>query len=182
MDRLIDHRMLHKTTGEVDSEPLQSSPEWWRQPAGHGMRCDVTIVALSYMVIEAQRAAKLLERFGIACSIFDPLWIRPLPCLPAVAADVARTKRLLVVDCGWPTYGFSAEVVAGVAERTAIEKVARMGFAETVCPTSHSLEALYYPTAETIAAKAYEMVTGEKMPAIEKNGAAPEVEGFRGPF
>ena len=61
---------------------------------------------------------------------------------------------------------------------------ARLGFAETVCPTAKALEDLYYPNAQSIAAKAYALVTGKTMPAWESsNGsAAPEVATFRGPF
>lgn len=186
----IDHRMLHKLVGPAESPGLVSNrygPANWREHRGNG-RPDITLVAVSHMVVEARRAVEILASLGVRCSLFDPLWIRPLPCLPAVAADVARTKHLLVVDCGWPSFGVSAEIVAGVAERVNADRIqavafkaARMGHAETACPTSHALEALYYPTAETIAAKAYEMVTGEKMPARE-GVAAPEVSTFRGPF
>lgn len=179
----IDHRMLHKMTGPVSPTVSPAGygcgPGNWRTPR---FGKDLTIVAISYMMVEALRAAEILRRFGIGCSVFDPLWIRPLPCLSAVASDVSHTKRLLVVDCGWSTYGVGAEIVAGVAERTPLEKVARMGFADTVCPTAKSLEELYYPNAETIVAKAFEMVTGAKMPEREKNGTAPEVDEFRGPF
>lgn len=179
----IDHRMLHKTVGPVSvlyANALQCSPvDGWRL---HATGSDVTIVAYSHMAYEARRAVDLLEKLGVRCELFDPLWIRPLPCLPAVAESAATTRRLLVVDCGWSTYGIGAEILAGVVERgVSLEKAARMGFAETSCPTTKALEELYYPSASTIAAKAYQMVTGEKIPA-QPNGAGPEVDGFRGPF
>ena len=181
----IDHRMLHKTTGLVPAIPVAAcDPEngWRRNTLGD----DLTIVALSYMVVEARRAVDHLWTLGIACSLFDPMWIRPLPVMPAVREHVKKSGRLLVVDCGWPTYGFSAEVVAQVVEASGgrLRMATRIGFAETVCPTAHNLEALYYPTAETIAAKAYEMVTGEPMPKVPgfEAAGAPEVAGFRGPF
>lgn len=181
----IDHRMLHKVTGPVrDSFTAGAAncapADGWRKPVDGG---DITIVALSYMVVEARRAVDILQKLGIAASLFDPLWIRPLPCLPAVAEDVRHSSRLLVVDCGWKSYGIGAELIAGVAERgVTLSKVSRLGFAETVCPTAKSLEELYYPNADTIAAKAYEMVTGESMPARDSNGTAPEISTFRGPF
>jgi pyruvate/2-oxoglutarate/acetoin dehydrogenase E1 component len=183
----LDHRMLHATTGTVSpgaSVGKYFGPEGaWREVGRRG--ADLTIVATSYMVLEAKRAVGILREHGITCSLFDPLWIRPLSCISEVAVDVARTMRLLVVDCGWPTYGFSAEVVASVSDRISRVPIqtARMGFAETPCPTSRPLEMLYYPSSETIAAKAYEMVRGTPMPRAAANGAeAPEVAGFRGPF
>ena len=119
-------------------------------------------------------------------TVIDPLWIRPLPAMGAILDSASHTKKLLVVDCGWPTYGWSAEIVAAVAEapHMNLKAAARLGFAETVCPTAKSLEQLYYPNAETIAAQAYAMVTGKTMPAWtpHENGAAPEVATFRGPF
>lgn len=180
----VDHRMLHGTTGEVDEDISGAcGPSYWRQPVGHGETADITIVALSYMVVEATRAAEHLRLHGISAAVFDPLWIRPLPMMKAVGEDAQRTRRLLVVDCGWPTYGFSSEVLAGVMERgNGLQQVARMGFAETACPTAKSLENLYYPTAETIAAKAFEMVKGHVMPKWEENTAATEAKEFRGPF
>lgn len=180
----IDHRMLAKTAGQVSvlySNAIGCSPvDGWRL---HSTGTDLTIVAYSHMALEARRAVDLLEKeHGIRCELFDPLWLRPLPCLPAVAESVATTGRLLVVDCGWTTCGIGAEIVAGVAERVPIANpVGRMGFADTPCPTSHALEAIYYPTAATIAAKAHEMVTGKKLPA-QPNGAGPEVATFKGPF
>lgn len=176
----IDHRMLHKTVGLVPLELAPRGPESGGRLRGTGS--DITIVALSWMAIEAERAVRHLRTLGVSASLIDPLWLRPLLCMDDVAEDAARTRRLLVVDCGWTTYGFSAEVIAGVTERgIALRSARRMGFAETVCPTAKSLEALYYPTAETIAAEAYLTVTGKNMPKWETTRAA-EVTEFRGPF
>jgi hypothetical protein len=58
----------------------------------------------------------------------------------------------------------------------------RMGFAPVTCPTSPSLESLFYPNGRTIAAAAYDLVKGGT------NGWLPqeredlkEIE-FKGPF
>lgn len=175
----IDHRMLHKTVGLVPHELVARGPETGARLLGTGS--DITIVALSWMAVEAERAVRHLRTLGVSASLIDPLWLRPLN-IEDIADDAARTRRLLVVDCGWTTYGFSAEVLAGVMERgNGLQIAARMGFAQTVCPTAKSLEALYYPNAETIAAKAFQMVTGRVMPKWDTTAAA-EVTEFRGPF
>lgn len=187
----IDHRMLHKLVGEVPAPGLLDlgaigtvNGRWHTNDRFLSeTRADVTIVAVSYMVVEALRAMAHLGKLGIKAEVCDPVWIRPLTAIETIASAAKQSGKLLVVDCGWPSFGVSAEIVAGVAERSEGKAVAfaRMGFAETVCPTAKSLEALYYPNAETIARKAFAMVTGEEMPVWDA-AAAPEVAAFRGPF
>lgn len=176
----IDHRMLWKIEETVPTGPLPDcAPGFWRKTRDGS---DLTIVAISHANVEVERACRHLQALGIDATVFDPVWIRPLRLVPELIESVKRTRgRLLVVDCGWPSFGVSAEIVAAVAESGAVRQAARMGFAETTCPTSHALEALYYPNAATIAAKAFEMVTGKVMPAWEPE-SAPEVAAFRGPF
>lgn len=180
----IDHRMLHKIEDDVrESHEPSHGDDWGSQQA---VGNDLTIVAFSYMNTEARRAVEHLKTLGVSCSLIDPRWLRPFPAATIIASDCTVTRRLLVVDCGHPKLGPAAEVVAVVSEilgggsRPLLDAL-RMGFAETVCPTSHALEADYYPTARSIAEKAYYMVRGEPMP--QWNGsAAPEQEEFRGPF
>ncbi|HLD76656.1 MAG TPA: thiamine pyrophosphate-dependent enzyme, partial [Rickettsiales bacterium] len=128
---------------------------------------DVTIVAISHMNIEAVRAAKYLETIGIKAEIIDPIWINPFD-IELIKKSVAKTGKLLIVDNGWVEFGVSAEISSRVLEefqkdKMSVPKIARMGFAQTTCPTTKSLEDLFYPNPKTIADKICEMLAKNKI-------------------
>jgi pyruvate dehydrogenase E1 component beta subunit len=109
----IEHRWLHGTFGPVPEEH-------YRVPIGEARVVrqgrDVTIAAVSHMVIEALQAADCLARAGIEAEVIDIRTLRPLDT-SAILGSVRRTGRLLVADTGWKTGGFAAEVVALAAEQ-----------------------------------------------------------------
>ena len=177
----VEHRMLHFTNGPVPEGSYVVEPGKARITA-HGE--DVTIVGISWMQIEAMRAARYLADIGIRAEVIDPIWLSPLD-IDTIADSVERTGRLIVVDTAWTNCGASAEIAAAVAERLAGVRdlsIRRMGFAPTTCPTSPPLEALFYPDARKIAATAADMVEGEPtgwMPAEREDLKSIE---FKGPF
>ena len=74
-----------------------------------------------------------------------------------------KTGRLLVVDNGWTTLRRRRRDRGpgrGAAEGVRDLRVSRLGFAPSTCPTTPSLEALFYPNARTIAAAARDLVEG----------------------
>ncbi|WP_254721784.1 transketolase C-terminal domain-containing protein [Kovacikia minuta] len=104
--------------------------------------------------------------------------------IETIAQSVQKTGRLCVVDNGWMTCGASAEIVTQVIEQLQGIRpiqVRRMGFAPTTCPTTPVLEDLFYPNGCTIAATAYEMVTGKTDWLPEEQSDLKDIE-FKGPF
>ncbi|TMC09300.1 MAG: alpha-ketoacid dehydrogenase subunit beta, partial [Chloroflexi bacterium] len=80
---------------------------------------------------------------------------------------VKKTNRLLVVEEGWPTYGVSAEIAAGVQKRAfdyLDGPVERIGGAEVPMPYNQQLEKTAIPSSDDIIRRALEMV-GKKVPA-----------------
>ena len=65
-----------------------------------------------------------------------------------------KTGRLLVVDSGTKSAGFSAEVIAATLEKLDIAYLkstpVRVSLPDAPAPTSSSLENFYYPTAQSI--------------------------------
>lgn len=179
----IEHRLLYATDGYVPAKPYEV-------PFGKAHIMvpgkDVTIIAISHMVMEALRAQKHLEKVGIAAEIIDPVSLRPLD-MDTIIDSVKRTKRLLIVDNAWLNCGASSEIMARVIELLpeGIDgkpiQMARMGFADTPCPTTRPLEDVFYPNAKTIAAKAHELVTGEYQDSFITNEKT-EIDAFKGPF
>ncbi len=180
----IEHRLLYSTEGFV---PKNS----YEVPLGKARilvpGSDVTIVAISHMVMEALRARKHLDSIGISAEIIDPISLWPLD-MDTIVASVQKTKKLLIVDNAWLTCGASSEILSRTIEMFQEEDhvlpaIARMGFAPTTCPTTRPLENLFYPNGRTIAVKAYEMVKGKSAKAWEPPvDARAEIDEFKGPF
>lgn len=180
----IEHRLLYSTEGYV---PTQS----YEVPLGKARVLtegkDVTIVAISHMVMEALRARKHLETIGIEAEVIDPITLWPLD-METIMASVRKTGKLLVVDNGWLTCGASSEMLTRALEMSQeagdpIPLMTRMGFAPTTCPTTKPLENLFYPNGRTIAVKAHQMVKGQHATAWEPpTDAKTEIDAFKGPF
>ena len=175
----VEHRMLHRQTGHVPEE-LYTIPLGRSRVLAPGN--DITLVGVSHAAIECLRARECLASLGISAEVVDPVSLSPLDD-EGIAASVRRTGRLLVVDSAWTFCGASAEIVTSVAERLDSPfRFRRLGFAQTVCPTSKPLESLFYPNAQTIASAAFDMVDKSGQSWQPQHVDAPEVMEFRGPF
>src|SRR6266446_6485003 len=178
----VEHRMLHYLEGVVP-ETSYTVPLGRARILAPGS--DVTLVGISYMVVEALRARAHLEKVGMSAEVIDPVSLSPLD-LDTIEASARKTRRLIVIDCGWVTCGAGAEIVSTLAERLQGDvdlRVRRLGFQPVACPTTPPLEDLFYPNARTIASEAYALVhdvkPGTWMP--DDDGAEPPVD-FKGPF
>lgn len=145
----LEHRWLHYVTGAVSEGAQRIALDGpWTARAGK----DVTIVATSYMVLEALRAAEALARIGCECEVIDLRILRPLVLAP-IEASLRRTGRLLVCDTGWRTMGPGAEVVAQLAERAwdAFKRPpVRIGLPDFPTPSSLTLAEAYYPGSGSV--------------------------------
>jgi pyruvate dehydrogenase E1 component beta subunit len=113
---------------------------------------DVTIVATSYMNVEALKAAESLAADGIECEIVDPRTLKPLD-EDLIYSSVAKTGRLVVADAAWRMCGAAAEIAALVSEHAFHHlkaPIQRVTLAEAPAPASSPLEKAYYPWAEDV--------------------------------
>lgn len=141
---IIEHRWCHYVMGEVPegyyTEPMDG-------PRAVHQGKDVTIVATSYMTLEAVRAAEALEKLGYTAEVFDMRVLRPLT-LDKIFESVRQTGRLLTVDTGFRKFGLGAEVVSEVVANCYSElKCApvRMGLPDHPTPSSRGFVPGYYP-------------------------------------
>lgn len=177
----IEHRILYYQNGPVPEVPYEVKPGKSRI-AVRGS--DVTLVGISYMQVECLRAQRYLESVGISAEVIDPIWLSPLDT-DTISASAARTGRLVVVDNSWITCGAGAEIVSSVFEKLQggrIPSIRRMGFAQTPCPTTPSLEALFYPNARTIASAAFDLVKGTPQNWMPEEREDLKAMEFKGPF
>lgn len=178
---IMEHRMLYRNRGFVPEKPYET-PFGKARVLSEGS--DITIVAISHMVVEALRAAELLKTVDVNAEIIDPVSLAPLD-IGTIVTSVKKTRRLLVVDNGWLNCGAAAEITSQVTETlqgTYEVLVAREGFAAVPCPTTKPLETLFYPNSKTIAVKGYEMVTKEQGKWYPEAQEPKEIAEFKGPF
>jgi pyruvate/2-oxoglutarate/acetoin dehydrogenase E1 component len=85
---------------------------------------DVTVVALGHLVQDALAVSDELAGHGVSVEVFDPRTVYPLD-LDGLAASVAKTRRLVVIDDSNRTSGFAAEILAVAAERFTLDAAPR---------------------------------------------------------
>ena len=177
----VEHRMIHRQQGHVPDSDY-TVPFGQARVLEEGK--DITLVGISYMAVECQRAQQLLHKVGISAEVIDPISLSPLDT-DTIVESVDKTGNLIVVDTAWTSCGASAEILARVAEGQNGAKglkLRRMGYEPVVCPTTKNLENLFYPNSQKIAALAYDMVRQGASDWIPDFEDAPEVMNFRGPF
>ena len=176
----IEHRWLYWQEGEVPEEPF-TIPLEEANILREGK--DITVVATTWMNVEALKASEILGRRGISIEIVDPRTITPFND-ELIVNSVAKTGRCIVADNDWLNCGFSAEVAARVSEKCfgkLKSPVYRIGFAPTPCPTPRHLEDEFYPNAVHIVRAAEEMLELEPADLSQEDFYSYE-NRFKGPF
>ena len=145
---------------------------------------DVTLVAFSYMVKEGVEAANRLQEEGIALEIIDPRCPSPLD-MTLILKSVQKTRRLIVADTGWKSFGVTAEICAGVYEQAFSQLAApiqRIALPDANTPCSYVLEKEFYPGVNDIIAAAHSLMGDDlEKSSVEKMQSA-EHSSFQGPF
>ena len=154
---ILEHRWLFNQKGYVPEE-------LYSVPLGQGVirrqGSDVTIVAISYMTLEARRAAEKLEGSGISAEVIDLRTLKPLD-EEIILNSVKKTGRLIIADTGWKTGGVSAEIAAVVAEKgfEFLKKpVKRVACEDVPTPASYVLEEEFYPNVGDLVTAARELM------------------------
>jgi len=178
----IEHRFLYDLQFENKQEFNRIKSPFQPRLVEKGE--DVTIVATSYMVQEAQRAAAWLkENTPVTCEIID------LHCVSQIDTSLLfrslqKTRHLIVADTSWQAYGVSAEICRLVAEHSpqALRKpVITIGMQPSPCPTSHMLEDVFYSDMSDIVMAINKMHDfSGKVPT--KEYAKNLRKKFKGPF
>jgi 2-oxoisovalerate dehydrogenase E1 component len=145
----LEHKRLYTLPGEVDRSVVPLGVARTARPGS-----DLTLVTAMRSVHDALEAAATLDELhGISVEVVDLRTLRPFD-LDTVLASVARTNRLLVVEEGPATGGFSADVMAQVTEAALgeLDDAWRLTAAGAHVPFSPPLEDAWLPSAERIVA------------------------------
>ncbi|HTY46049.1 MAG TPA: transketolase C-terminal domain-containing protein [Methanomassiliicoccales archaeon] len=158
----VDDRWLYPIKGDVPEDH-------YSVPIGKGTvrrtGKDVTIVATSFLVHEAAKAAEALAAEGIDVELVDPLTVKPLDS-GLIISSVKKTRRLVVVDGGWRSYGAASEIMATIGESAAVGSLAapmkRITLPDSPAPASRALERYYFKNSEDITREVRKVVGGSK--------------------
>ncbi|MDP1574211.1 MAG: transketolase C-terminal domain-containing protein [Coxiellaceae bacterium] len=181
----LEHRWLGNSVSEVPEEHYEI-PLGKAKVVRNGT--DISLIGMSYMTVEAMRAAEYLAEFNISCDIVDLRSIRPIDW-ETVFNSVRKTKRLLALDTSQPTCSVASEIISLVSStlfselKSAPHMLANPDNPE---PTSFGLTKHYHPSAEDIVTRVANMLGIEipTAPLREKRTCQHDVPGdwFKGPF
>ena len=154
-----EHKSLYGLEGDVP-ESSYAIPFGEANVVREGR--DVTIVTYGLMVHRAMEAAAQLEKERISCEVIDLRTLSPLD-MDTVLESVENTGRLVVVDEASPRCNIATDISAQVCQEIfdALESGIQMVVPpHTPVPFSPTLEDLYLPSAEGIAAAARKTMKG----------------------
>jgi pyruvate/2-oxoglutarate/acetoin dehydrogenase E1 component len=176
----LEHRWLYWATEAVPEEPYAIE-----FGIGRTLRAgtDLTVIGISWMNVEALRAADILQRHGVNIEVIDPRTLVPLD-EDLLVTSVEKTGYCIVADCDWLESGVSAEIAARVSYRCFGKlkaPVERIGFAPTPCPTVRELEDNFYPHAGTIVRAVEAMLNLDAIDLSAEDFYSHE-HRFKGPF
>jgi len=158
---IIEHRALFNLKDQVPTEPYRVR---YGKAIIRKEGKDVTLVAIGCSVIDALKAAKNLEDEGISVEVIDPRTLTPLD-RDTISKSVLKTKRLVVVDPGWHSFGASSEIIASISEKNIHKMKAnpiRITLPDSHTPMSVSLEKKYYIKQADIVSSVKKLIKQKK--------------------
>jgi pyruvate dehydrogenase E1 component beta subunit len=154
---VFEHAFLYPSEGEVDESggPAEIGRALVRREGR-----DLTLVTYGGSLPKTLEAAELLAAEGIGAEVVDLRTLRPLDGA-TILASVAKTHRALVVDEGWRTGSFAAEITARIVEGGFYDldgPVQRVCSAEVPMPYARHMEEAALPRAAAIVDAARAML------------------------
>ena len=114
----IEHRWLHELEGKVKyKKKIEKLGKGRIIAAGD----KITIIAMSYLVLEAKSAVSHLKKFNIDCELIDIRCLQPLDW-SLIKKSILKTGRLLVLDTANKNNSFSSEIIT----RTVTELMSKL--------------------------------------------------------
>lgn len=149
----VEGRGLYSMTDDVPEQPyrVRFGQAVVRRPGK-----DVTLVALGNMVPIALRTAATLEKEGVDVEVVDPRTLAPLD-RKTICDSVFKTRRLVVADPAWHSFGAASEIISTVVEQLGDKlqaKPVRVTLPDSHTPMSMALEPKYYPDDGDLVAAA----------------------------
>ena len=152
----LEHKLLYgekldsQGYEEIDVEPGDLGADLFPTIRSGSQDPDITLLSYGGMLPIAEKAARILEdEEELAVEIIAPALLAPMPRFSLLKALLDR-PRILVVEEAHHQFGFSAEVLAMLAENGYKGKVARLGTAPVPIASARSLESAQLPDEQAI--------------------------------
>jgi pyruvate/2-oxoglutarate/acetoin dehydrogenase E1 component len=146
----IEHKLLYATKGFIpEGEFLIPFGQADVKRKGK----DVTVIAISYMVTKALRAAERLAEEGVDVEVIDLRTLVPLD-IETLLQSVRKTNRVVIVHEGCRRGGIGAEIACNIMEEAfdfLDAPLERVGALNVPIPYSEPLENAVIPGEEEIA-------------------------------
>jgi pyruvate/2-oxoglutarate/acetoin dehydrogenase E1 component len=155
---IFEHQTLYNAEGELDENAGAVDLD---RAAIRRAGIDVTLVTYGGTLGRTLDAAERLAAAGVDAEVIDLRTLRPLD-MPALAASVEKTRRLVVVDEGWKSGSLSAEIAARIVESNFYDldaPIARVCTAEVPIPYPKHLEDAALPQVSSIVAAVERMMS-----------------------
>lgn len=173
---MFEHRWLYDKVGEVPEEAY--SVEIGKANVLRSGR-DITLLGVSYQVLECLAAADFLSEKGISAEVIDLRTISPLD-LSTIIQSVRKTGRLVICDTASRSFGVAAEIIASVQTEifsTLKGPMKRVALPDFPTPCSSALEEAYYPSVKNIVEEALSLFENKNSVEVKE-----KAKDFFGPF
>ncbi len=149
---IIEHRSLFNNKQEIPKKI-------YRIPFGKANILktgkDITIVAIGYLAQTAnQIAEKIKKNSKISVEVIDVRTLTPID-FKTIVKSVNKTKKVLILDPSWSSFGSAAEIMSGIYQRVSNKNVIidRMSYPDSHTPASSALEKKFYLNENIIKQK-----------------------------
>jgi pyruvate dehydrogenase E1 component beta subunit len=177
----LEHRWLHNSLGRMPKN-LKGNELEKCKIVKKGK--DITIVSLSYMLVECLEAAKILDKEGISLEVIDVRTVNPLD-INTIIESTKKTKRVLIVDISNQVCGFSPSLFKEILNKNKklkiLPEIISMPFAPE--PTSYGLTKYFYNDRYDVVNKILDMLkVKKKINRVKLGHHDVPGEWFKGPF
>ena len=156
----IDDRWLYDQ--EDDLPPLIELDLTTQRPLVTLSGSDITIVASGHASLLARESSQQLINEKISAEVVDIRVLNPFN-VEKIVKSVKKTRNLLVVDSGFLSGGFSAEIIAKIVERVPVDCLnnspVRVALPDAPAPSSRVLEKNYYTSNKDIVKAVKKILT-----------------------
>ena len=145
----FEHRWLHNIEANVPKK-LYKIPFGKAKIIQNGK--DITIISFSEALVQVLRLREILSKSKISAEIIDIRSLRPLD-KKTIIKSLKKTRKVLVVDNGWKTYGIGSEIISILSEEKSINfksKPMRLGIKELPIPSSRAIATESYLSPQKI--------------------------------
>lgn len=161
---IFEHAMLYPMEGDLDQSegPAQGPAQGPADISKAAVRregSDISLITYGGSLFKTLEAADILSKDGIRAEVIDLRILRPLDT-ETIIESVSRTHRAVIIDEGWRTGSFAAEISAQIMEKAFDQldyPVARVCSEEVPMPYAKHLEDAALPQPERIVKASREM-------------------------